>query len=354
MVSNMLFKERQKINIIYITLLIISLLFIILIATTLGSVKIPVSEVSRIIINKMKIFNEFDLSDIKKSNIFIVFNIRLPRIILASLVGGVLAVVGTSFQAIFKNPMADPYVMGSSSGAAFGATIGIVLGLSKGFLGFGVTSIFAFIGAISATFIVYNLARIGNKISTTSILLAGIIISSSLSSVISLMMIFNKDELANIVSWTLGGFNGASWNQIKVVSIPILIGVIILATLSREMNAIVMGEDNAKNMGVNVELVKKIILTVSAFLTAFAVSVSGIIGFVGLIVPHLFRLIFGSNHKILLPVSVIGGGIFLLLCDTLARTILGGIEIPVGIITSIFGGPFFLYLLKKSKKNKLI
>jgi len=338
-----------------IILLLITLFVCMIIAITLGAVRIPVGETINIIGSRIGILSsKIDLSNIKESNIFIVLNIRLPRIILATLVGAILASVGASYQAIFKNPMADPFVMGVSSGAAFGATISIVLGLNQGMWGFGFTSITAFIGALSTTAIVYNLARIGHKISTTSILLAGIVMSSLLSSGISIMMIFNQDELANIVSWTMGSFNGANWNQITIIILPVFIGLIFLSSLSREMNAIVMGEEDAQNMGVNVELIKKLILVVASLLSALAVSVSGIIGFAGIIVPHLFRIIFGSDHKVLLPVSAIGGGIFLLVCDTLARTVIPGRELPVGVITSVIGGPFFLYLLKKSRSKTMM
>lgn len=151
----------------------------------------------------------------------------------------------------------------------------------------------------------------------------------------------------------MGSFNGANWRQIIIIIIPVLLGTIFLVSLAREMNIIIMGEESAQNLGVNVESVKKKIIIISSFLTACVVSVSGIIGFVGLIIPHLFRLVFGSDHRILLPVSAVGGAIFLLICDTLARTLLSTVEIPVGIITSIFGGPFFLYLLKKSRKNEM-
>lgn len=351
----MSYLTKKKSYHFYILLLIILLFTLILVSTALGTIRIPVIDVAKIIGSKLKIIGDnIDISHVKKSHIFIVLNVRLPRIILASLVGAMLALVGASYQAIFKNPMADPYIIGSSSGAAFGATLGIVLGIQTSILGFGIISLLAFVGALITTVIVYNLARIGNKISTTSILLAGIVMSSLLSSIVSLMMIFNHDELANIITWTMGSFNGANWTQIIVILIPTIIGTIFLTSLSREMNAISIGENNAQNLGVNVELIKKSILIISSFLAACAVSVSGIIGFVGLIIPHLFRLVFGSDHRILLPVSVIGGAIFLLICDTLARTVLNGVEIPVGIITSLFGGPFFLYLLKTSKKNKLI
>ena len=345
----------MKNNKIKILILLAILVFSILFSITLGSVNIPLEDTVKIILSKIRYLNSLiDISAIKETNIFIVLSIRLPRILLAAIVGSVLAVVGSSYQAIFKNPMADPYVMGVSSGAAFGATIGILLKLNVGILGFGATSVLAFAGALITTFIVYNLARIGSKISTTSILLAGIVMSSILSSGISIMMIFNHDELARIVNWTMGSFNGASWEQIGIIIIPVAIGLAFLISLSREMNAIVMGEEAAQNIGVNVERVKKIILVTASLLSACVVSVSGIIGFVGIIVPHLFRLIFGADHRVILPVSAIGGGIFLLISDTLARTIVSGIEIPVGVITSLFGGPFFLYLLKKSKSKKLI
>ncbi len=344
-----------KKNIMKILLLIITLLICMTFAITLGAVKIPIGETISIVGSFIKNLSfEINLNGIKDSNIFIVLNIRLPRIILTTIVGGILASVGASYQAIFKNPMADPFVMGVSSGAAFGATLSIVFGLNKGIWGFGFTSIMAFVGALITTVIVYNLARIGHKISTTSILLSGIVMSSILSAANSIMMIFNQDDLANIISWTMGSFNGANWNQISVIIIPAIIGLLCLSFLAREMNAIVMGEEDAQNMGVNVELVKKMILVGASLLSALAVSVSGVIGFAGIIVPHLFRIIFGSDHKILLPASVIGGGIFLLICDTLARTALPGRELPVGVITSVLGGPFFLYLLKKSKSKAMM
>lgn len=341
--------KKKNLYKIYIIVLLLSLLAAILISTTFGTIKIPVYDVARIIASKLKLVDNYvDISDIKKSNIFIVLNIRLPRIILASLVGAVLSLVGTSYQAIFKNPMADPFVMGASSGAAFGATIAIVIGVDKGILGFGIISLLAFVGALVTTIVVYNLARVGNKLATTSILLAGIVMSAVLSSLIRLMMILNHDNLERIVTWTMGSFNGANWRQILFITIPIILGTTCLVSLAREMNTIVLGEESAQNLGINVEFVKKLIIIISSFLAASAVAVSGIIGFVGLIVPHLFRLVFGSDHRILLPVSALGGAIFLLICDTLARASIIGIEIPVGIITSIFGGPFFLYLLRRS------
>lgn len=355
-------RKSMKFKIIILFLL---LLFTMLISITFGAIKIPLKDTGKIILStildkvsslssKIDLSDKIDTSNIKESNFFIVLNIRLPRILLAGLVGAILSLVGSAYQAIFKNPMADPFVMGVSSGAAFGATIGILLGFNIGIFGFGVISIFAFIGALLTTFIVYNLARTGNKINTLSILLAGIVMSSLLSAGISFMMIFNHDDLARIVSWTMGSFNAASWQQIIVVFIPTIIGLIFLMSLSRDLNLIVMGEEEAQTLGVNVERLKKTTLILSSVLAGLAVSVSGIIGFVGLIIPHLFRMIFSPDHRILLPTSLLGGATFLIICDTLARSLMPNMEIPVGIITALFGGPFFLFLLKRTSKNKLI
>ena len=178
--------------------------------------------------------------------------------------------------------------------------------------------------------------------------------SSLLSAGISFMMIFNHDDLARIVSWTMGSFNAASWQQIIVVFIPTIIGLALLMSLARDLNLIVMGEEEAQTLGVNVERLKKTTLILSSILAGLAVSVSGIIGFVGLIIPHLFRMIFSPDHRILLPTSLLGGATFLIICDTLARTLMPNMEIPVGIITALFGGPFFLFLLKKTNRDNLI
>ncbi|WDV44410.1 iron ABC transporter permease [Clostridiaceae bacterium M8S5] len=348
----MSYNKNKRKNHIVILILSAVLVLLMFSAVSLGTVKIPIKDVVKITINKLEFLNiNMDMSSIKKSAIFIVSEVRLPRVLMSVICGGILAIVGVAYQAIFKNPMADPYIMGSSSGAAFGATVGIVLGVSNSFMGLGIISILAFAGALATTIIVYGLARRGSKISTTSILLAGIVMSSLLSSAISLMMIFNQRDLGKIIGWTMGSFNGTSYRQILIVIVPAIIGLVILISLTKELNALSIGEDSAQSLGVNVETTKKIVLVVASLLAACAVSVSGIIGFVGLIVPHLLRLIFGSDHRVLMPVSIVGGAIFMLICDTLARTVLNGVEIPVGIITSIFGGPFFLYLLRKSKNS---
>lgn len=339
-------KTQYMLLISLIGLLVMAILW----ALTKGSVKIPISDVVEI----LKAFlTRQDYGDLRASHVFIVTEVRMPRIILSALVGGILSVIGASFQAIFKNPMADPYVMGVSSGAAFGATLAIVLGLGSGLgiIGLSGISLMAFVGALSTVFIVYNLARHGQKVSTISILLAGIVINAILSACISMMMLFFQNDMDRIITWTMGSFNSSTWNQVYLLTPVALLGLVFLLSQSRTLNAMVMGEEEAKTLGVNVERVKKMTLGISSLLAAFAVSMSGIIGFVGLIVPHFFRMLLGPNHKMLIPASFVGGAIFLLACDTMARSLIENMEIPVGIITAILGGPFFLVLLQKHKRK---
>ncbi len=284
----------------------------------------------------------------------IIMNVRLPRIIGATVVGMALAVSGAAMQALFRNPMADPFILGTSSGAALGIAVAMVLGVYSGALGFGIISVMGFIFALGATLLVMNLGRISGRMSNTGILLAGIVVSSFLLSIISLLYVFNHDKIASIYLWTMGGFNGISWDKIRLITLPVIGGVIYLAMKAREFNAIVMGEEHAAGIGMDVERFKKTIMVVTAMMVAFSVFVSGIIGFVGIIVPHLMRMIFGVDHKKMMVLSAMGGGIFLLLCDTIARAILETGEIPVGIVTSLCGAPFFLLILRRTKPENML
>ncbi|MDO4800059.1 MAG: iron ABC transporter permease [Bacillota bacterium] len=354
--------------------LLVGLVVLSLFALAQGAIRIPVSHVIQILTRPAsELSGGGESFFIKDSHIFIVRHVRVPRILVAIAVGGLLSLIGAVFQAIFRNPMADPFVMGVSSGAAFGATIGIVFGmrlfawLGGMFAGIGMTfaggtgnligmslvSILAFLGAIGSIFIVYTLASHRGRVSPTAILLAGIVLSAVLSAFISLMMILNEEDAVRIVRWTMGSFNGANWDQVFLIALPLLIGGGYLITLSRELNAMSLSENEARGMGVDVERVKRNSLLLSSFLAAVTVSVSGIIGFVGLIVPHFFRMLVGSNHRILLPVSFLGGALFLLACDTIARSFVFGMEIPVGIVTSVVGGPFFMVLLQRYKRRAL-
>ena len=276
----------------------------------------------------------------------ILLSLRLPRVLQAAVVGAGLSVVGAFFQGLFRNPMADPYVLGMSSGAAFGATIAIIAGL--GMLG---VSFVAFFSALATVYVVYMIAKSGPKVAMTAMLLAGITISACMYSVISLLMLFNHDELSRIVFWTMGSFSLISWKDLLVSSPFILGGAGIMYVFARDLNAIITGEEIAEHLGINTERVKKVVLLAGSLITAASVSITGIIGFVGLIVPHICRLLVGPDNRILVPFSALFGAIFLVIADTLARTLLAPAEIPAGIITAICGGPFFLYLLITTKSK---
>ena len=275
----------------------------------------------------------------------ILFTLRLPRIIQAAVVGMGLSIAGTFFQGLLRNPMADSYVLGVSTGASFGATIAIVLGL--GMLGMGFLS---FVMALATMYVVYTLAKSGTKVSMSSMLLAGITISAFLSSIISMLMLLNHQEFIRIAFWTMGGFSLVLWQDVLFSAPVIIIGSFILYLFARDLNAMITGEEVAHHLGIDTDIVKKIILAVGSLITAAAVCVSGVIGFVGLIIPHICRIFVGPDNRILVPFSAIMGAVFLVLADTLARTLIAS-EIPVGIITSALGGPFFLVLLVKNKKK---
>ncbi|MBI6873893.1 FecCD family ABC transporter permease [Clostridium aciditolerans] len=348
------FTQNKKHFKLMFCVFIIILFLIIITATTLGSANIPIKESLYIILNKVPIINKFiSIIGIPENHKLIILKIRLPRIILAALVGMGLSTVGLSFQAIFKNPMADPYVLGISSGAAVGAAIGFVLGFESTFLGASAITITAFLGSILTTVLVYNIARVKNKIPTNTLLLAGISVNFLLSSLLSIIMVFNRQEVERIVFWTMGSVSSASYTQILVLVPFLFIGILITLSFSKDLNIILTGDETAKSLGIEVETIKKILLISSSMIVAACVSVSGIIGFVGLIIPHIVRMLLGPDHRSLLPFSVVAGAAFMIISDTLARTLASPAEIPVGAITALFGAPYFIYLLIKNKKKVL-
>ena len=335
-------KKRSNKNLIIIASILC--FSTIILSTTIGIADISFTQTMKILLSKIFHIN-FKLGNIKDSTIAIVWMIRFPRVMLAFFVGGALAICGVSYQGILKNPMADPFILGVSSGAALGATIGIMTNLDFYFLGINSISMFAFIGAIASLFIVYNISKVGRKVPMATLLLSGIAIGQFLSAAISLCMVFSND-FQSIIFWTMGSFNAKSWNQLVLVVPYVIIGFIIIYSSNREMDIMLLGEDTASQLGVDTEKLKMKILITTAFVTAAAVSVTGIIGFVGLIIPHIVRIVTGPKHKVLLPYSFVAGGLFMIVCDTIARSFMSQ-EIPVGIITALFGGPFFVYLLKK-------
>jgi iron complex transport system permease protein len=287
-------------------------------------------------------------SDLSPSEKIILFEIRLPRIVLSFLVGGSLSLGGAVLQGIFQNPLVDPYVLGISSGAALGAVIAILSGV---YLGFFTVPLFAFSMALFSAFLVFYLGKIGKRFPLEVLLLAGIGVGFFFSALVSLGMFLAGEDLHQLFFWTMGGLWNSSWQEVKMILPFIVMGAPILFSFFRELNAFLLGEKVAESIGVEVEKVKKQLLFVVSLLVASAVAVSGVIGFVGLVVPHLVRLLGARDHRHLLPFSFLLGGGVLLWADTLARTILYPVELPVGIITSLLGAPFFIYLLRKRKKS---
>lgn len=348
----MTFVEKKRHYYIIFTFMLLILLFLIIFSSMLGVADISFKDATLILMSKIPIIGPLlPLDHINPAHFTIILSIRLPRIILAGLVGMALSVTGATFQGMFKNPMAEPYVLGISSGAALGATIAMVIGIpSFGFFFSGVT-LFAFIGALLTIFIVYSIARVGNKVPVITLLLAGISINYLLSSIISLMMLFNRNQIEQVVFWLMGSVSAAGWNHVILLAPFVLVITLLIQFFARDLNLMLMGEDTAKSLGVDVESLKKILLVLCSILVAVTVSVSGIIGFVGLIIPHTVKLIIGADYRTLIPFSVLGGAIFMIISDTIARTIIPPTEIPVGAITSLFGAPYFIYLLIKRKKQ---
>lgn len=278
----------------------------------------------------------------------VLLKIRLPRVVLSFMVGGGLSLCGAVLQGVFQNPLVDPYVLGVSSGAALGAVIAI---LSRIYFGLFTVPLFAFLVAMLTTFLVFRLSLVGKKIPLEVLLLAGIAMGFLFSAFISLGMFIAGENLHQVVFWTMGGFWGRGWLEVKMVLPFFAVGIPFLLSFARELNTFLLGEKVAKSLGVDVEKVKRWLILVVSLVVAACVSVSGVIGFVGLLVPHILRLLGYQDHRFLLPLALFLGGMVLLFADTLARTILHPVELPVGIVMSILGSPFFIYLLRRKKRE---
>lgn len=282
-------------------------------------------------------------------NIFL--NIRLPRAVGAFLVGAALAVSGCCLQGVFKNPMADSFVLGVSSGAALGATVAMTFLTGMTLFGAGTTAVFSFAGALVAVFIVYNISRIRGKVSTFSLLLSGFSMSALFSAIIYLIMLLNRDKMENVVMWNMGSLANMTWDKIWVALPVILLCSALLMFYAKPLNIMLNGDEVSQSLGVDTHKTRRNMLILTSLLSAVAVSISGIIGFVGLMVPHLLRMIAGPDNKKMMPLCFVGGGMYLLICDVIARVILNGQEMPVGIVTSIFGVPFFIFLLRRGNRG---
>jgi len=328
--------------------LLILLVVVVILATTIGSVRIPFSTTIGILLSKLP---WVDMNPEWTGTLeTIIFDIRLPRVVLAGLVGSALATAGATYQGLFRNPLADPYLIGVAQGAALGAVIGFLLPPAWHILGFGIIPLLAFCGAIVSTAIVYNLARVGKTLPATTLILAGVAIGALLASIVSYLVISSGEKIHGIMFWLMGSFSLSQWSEVIIALPYVILGVTIILLYARSLNLVQLDEEQAQQLGINVERLKLVLLVAATLITAAAVSFVGIIGFVGIIVPHAVRLIWGVDHRFLLPLSVLTGAVFLILADMIARTIVAPTEIPIGIVTALCGAPFFLYLLKRRKR----
>lgn len=317
-------------------------------ATTFGSVQIPFLTVGRTLLSQLPLV---DITPTWPSTTeLIILEIRLPRVILAGLVGAALAIAGATYQGLFRNPLADPYLIGVAQGASLGAVIGFLFPFGWQGMGFGLIPLLAFTGAMISVAMVYSLARVGKTLPVTTLILAGVALGALWGSIVSYLIITSGEEMHGIIFWLMGSFSLSKWSEVKFVLPYMVVGVAIILLYARSLNVMQLDEEQAQQLGINVEKVKLILLVAATLITAAAVSFVGIIGFVGIIIPHAVRLIWGPDYRFLLPLSILSGAVFLVLADVVARTVLAPTEIPIGIITAICGAPFFLYLLRRKKR----
>lgn len=321
-----------------------------LLGTSIGTVYVPMVIIARII--EAKLFG-LSLERIDPMFTNIVLDIRLPRVILSALVGASLAIAGAAFQGLLRNPLADPYTLGVSSGASLGAVITLFFQISIPFVGSFTLPLLSILFSLVTIFFVLAFARkIERSMKVETIILTGIIFSSFLGALISLMIALTGEELRQIITWLLGSVSMRGWDYIKMIMPFFIIGSFILIINAKELNAMSFGEERAQHLGVNVQKRKLIILTAGSILTGAAVAVSGTIGFVGLVIPHLARLLWGPDHKHLLPLSILTGSGFLILADLISRTIISPTELPIGVITALIGAPVFAIILLQRKRTE--
>lgn len=321
----------------------------ILIGISIGTVTVPIGDIVKIIGSRL-----FNISHVNVDPMYttIVWNIRFPRVVLAGLVGASLAIAGAAFQGLLRNPLADPYTLGVSSGASVGAVLTIFLHISIPVIGSYTLPFLSILFALITIIAVLIFAkRIDRSMKVETIILTGVIFSSFLSAFISLMIALTGDELRQIVSWLMGSVSMRGWEYIQIILPFFLIGSFLLLMNGNELNAMSFGEERAQHLGVNVKRRKMLVLTAGSILTGAAVAVSGTIGFVGLVIPHLTRLLWGPDHKHLLPLSMLTGSAFLILADLTARTVISPTELPIGVITSLIGAPVFAVILIRNKRK---
>lgn len=285
---------------------------------------------------------------VTSSHVTILWDFRVARVLLVVLCGAALASAGASLQGLFRNPLADPYIVGASGGAALGVTLSVVLGKTGPVIPI---SIAGFVGALAAVLLVYGIAEASNYGSMVSLLLAGAALSTMLSAIVSLLLLMSDEALHEIFAWLMGGFAGRSWSHLRQASFAAVLGILITLPMSRALDALSAGEASAEALGLDLRRARLLIVIGASLSTAAAVSASGIIGFIGLIAPHLARRLIGARHAVVIPASMLIGAILLLVADDIARTLMAPMELPVGVFTALLGGPFFLFLLRNTGKE---
>lgn len=326
-------------------------LLIFLLSVSIGSVKISLFDTLRIVMKKF--FAVGDISDLQNNLVVIIEKVRIPRVLLSALVGAALSVAGTAMQGLLRNPLADSSTLGVSAGGALGAVITIALGIQLPFypmLSIPLMSIFfAFVTLIVILSLSY---KISYNLSSSTIILTGVIVSMFAGSVISFIVTMSNERLNSIVFWTMGSFSGRGWEYVWLVLPFFIIGIIGLLRYSRELNAFALGEEKAGYIGVNTKKVKIMILIFVSVLVGISVSVSGTIAFVGLVIPHITRMLVGPNHRHLMPLSVVSGASFLMLTDLISRTVLSPTELPIGVVTSLIGSIIFINIFYAQRQKQ--
>lgn len=336
--------------------LVALLVVVILLAVGIGAVQINPDQVVAILLKQVNIETAIPFEARQESVMMV---IRLPRVVMGLLIGSTLALAGASIQGLFRNPLADPGLIGISSGAALAAALTIVFGGTllvglRNILGDMLLPVMAFLGGLAATLVIYRLSGSGGRSSVSTMLLAGIAINSLCGAGIGLMTyVATEEQLRDITFWSLGSLGRASWANIGAMLPFSLLAILFIPFLSRSLNALLLGESEAGHLGINVERIKRLIVILVALAVGAGVSMAGVIGFVGLVVPHLIRMAVGPDHRVLLPASALLGAALLVGADLLARTVAVPAEVPIGIVTSLVGGPFFLWLLMRQARGKL-
>ena len=317
-------------------------------AISLGSVDINPKHTVMIILHKLGLVSR---GDWPAGSGTIIHFVRLPRVLIAGEVGMALGISGAVMQGVFRNPMADPGIIGVSAGASLGAVIAIYTGIAS--LHVFATPVVAFFAALAATTLIRLVSTVNGRASVSTLLLAGVAASALFSAGTSTILSFSNDyQMRQMVFWMMGNLSGRGYEHVHMITLPVLLGSAGMMVFARDLNVMLLGEEGARGLGVDPELLQKILLTLVALVTGAAVSVTGTIGFVGLIVPHMIRLIVGPDHRLLLPVSALGGASFLILADLIARTIARPVELQVGIVTAFIGAPYFIYLLRRSQQQR--